>query len=197
MVPVERTKLTGGLTYKKRRGTIVDWNLCFSADGTSSGRNIKSGTPAFMAPVLLRNKGIARRTLGHDMESFFAVIIWIASLEYENEDAFLAKPLAVTLLDNKKPMDIAKSKLLWFRLEDEFQMDIIKHFNRLYQNDSRFITCISDLRQVLYTKERVNKEVGDVDPEEELFWTCMKKIDDYLEEEDGCNEMKWIDSHSS
>jgi hypothetical protein len=130
------------------------------------------------------------------MESFFAVIIWIASLEYENEGAFLAKPLAVTLLDNKKPEDIAKSKLLWFRINSEFQTDIIKHFNRLYRNDSRFVTCISDLRQVLYSDKRLDEGIGDADPEEELFWTCMEKIDDYLQGEDGCNEMKWINSQA-
>ena len=36
MVPVEGTKLTGGLTYERRRGTLIDWNLCFTADGTAS-----------------------------------------------------------------------------------------------------------------------------------------------------------------
>ena len=47
-----------------------------------------------MAPVLLEDKQIPRRTLGHDMESFFAVIIWIATLNYADEAAFQAKPLA-------------------------------------------------------------------------------------------------------
>jgi len=45
------------------------------------------------------------------MESFFAVIIWIATLDYDDEAVFLAKPLAkplaMTMLDKKKtPMDI-------------------------------------------------------------------------------------------
>ena len=92
MVPVGGCVLTGGLTYKDRSGTLIDWNLCFNAHGESSNRTFKSGTPAFMAPVLLEDKQIPRRTLGHDMESFFAVIIWIATLDYDDEAVFLAKP---------------------------------------------------------------------------------------------------------
>jgi hypothetical protein len=34
------------------------------------------------------------------------------------------------------------------------------------------------------------------DPKEKLFWTCMEKIDDYLEDQNGYDEMKWIDSHT-
>src|SRR5947208_15295507 len=82
LVPVNGSELTGGLTWE---GTIIDWNLCFNADGTSSGRTFKSGTPAFMAPILLKDEQIPRRTLSLDMESFFAVIIWIATLDKENE----------------------------------------------------------------------------------------------------------------
>src|SRR3954470_2822441 len=85
--------LTGGLTYKDRCGTLIDWNLCFNARGESSNRSFKSGTPAFMSPVLLKDKQIPRRTLAHDMESFFAVIVWIATLDFADEVAFLAKPL--------------------------------------------------------------------------------------------------------
>ena len=111
MIPIGGCVLTGGLTYKDRGGTLIDWNLCFNARGESSTRAFTSGTPAFMAPVLLQDKQIPRRNLGHDMESFFAVIIWIATLDYDDEAVFLAKPLAkplaMTMLDKKKtPMDI-------------------------------------------------------------------------------------------
>src|SRR5271155_5956902 len=103
MVPTGNSELTGGLTYEDRRGILVDWNLCFTADGTSSSRSFRSGTPAFMAQDLLMDeRKLPRRTLGHDMESFFAVIIWIASLDFESEKAFLRKPLAELLLDNTK-----------------------------------------------------------------------------------------------
>src|SRR5271170_6977360 len=99
---MEGSVLTGGLTYEDRCGTIIDWNLCFNADGTSPNRSFRSGTPAFMAPVLLDYEQILRRTLGHDMESFFAVIIWIATLDYDDEAALQAKPLASMMLDRKK-----------------------------------------------------------------------------------------------
>src|SRR2546430_16677465 len=91
LVPMDGCVLTGGLTDKDRSGTLIDWNLCFNARGESSNRTFRSGTPAFMAPVLLDDKPIPRRTLAYDMESFFAVIIWIASLDYADEAAFRAK----------------------------------------------------------------------------------------------------------
>src|SRR5271156_427305 len=154
MVPVESTKLTGGLTFEDRCGTIVDWNLCFTADGTSSNRSFRSGTPAFMAPVLLEDGKLARRTLGHDMESFFAVIIWMASLDYANEDAFRAKPLAVLLDNTKSAIDIVNAKMHWFGVDKQFKKQIIRHFQPLYRDDNRFITCISDLRETLYGNDR-------------------------------------------
>src|SRR3954454_20843198 len=108
---MEGCVLTEGLTYEDWRGTLIDWNLCFNARGESSNRSFRSGTPAFMAPVLLADKQIPRRTLAHDIESFFAVIIWIATLNYADEAALQAKPLASTMLDRKKtPRDIVGIK---------------------------------------------------------------------------------------
>ena len=197
MVPVEGTKLTGGLTYKDRRGTIVDWNLCFTSNGTSSNRSFRSGTPAFMAPVLLQDEKLARRTLGHDMESFFAVIIWMASVDYANEEAFQAKPLAILLDDTRRTIDIATTKLHWFEVEKRFKWQIVEHLEPLYRDDSGFITCISDLREFLYGDDRPNnRDIEATDAEEDLFRTCMMKIDDYLKEEKGCEEMRWIDSQA-
>ena len=208
MVPVERTKLTGGLTYEKRRGTIVDWNLCFSADGTSSGRNIKSGTPAFMASVLLKDKPICRRTLGHDMESFFAVIIWIATLDYFDEAAFQAKPLAMMMLDRRKaPIDIVNAKENWFNHPKTFRKQITNHFEPLYHYNKGFRKCLAKLREILYQEDDLdldddldkndNKVMEDADPMKEgLFRQCMKEIDDYLGETKGCDEMRWIDCNS-
>jgi hypothetical protein len=110
--------LTGGLTHEDRCGTIIDWNLCFNANGISSDRPLKSGTPVFMASALLNNKQIPRRTLGHDMESFFAVIIWIASLNYADEAAFLAKPLVSVM-----QTPIAKETL--FKIPEYFRMRVV------------------------------------------------------------------------
>ena len=198
MVPTGSSELTGGLTYEDRRGTLVDWNLCFTADGTSSSRSFRSGTPAFMAQDLLENKKLTRRTLGHDMESFFTAIIWIASLDFENEQVFLKKPLTKLMLNNKKsPDDVYSAKSSWFELRGRFQLVVINHLQVAYRRDNRFTTCISALRQIIFSEDRLYSiKVGNTDPEEELFRKCMKTIDDYLGETKGCDEMKEIDSQA-
>jgi hypothetical protein len=202
LVPEENSILTGGLTHEDRRGTVVDWNLCFTANGSSSGRVLKRGTPAFMAPVLLDNKPIARRTLCHDMESFFAVIIWIASLDYQDEPAFLAKPLINILFDKKTaPKHMVRAKRSWFYIQNDFRTEIVEHFTPFYYDDSRFISCLSKLRRILYhdSDEDGNgsEETGSADPMKEgMFRMCMKEMDGYLHETKGCDKMQWIDSHA-
>jgi hypothetical protein len=202
LVPGENSILTGGLTYEDRRGTVVDWNLCCTANGSSPGRAFKSGTPAFMAPILLDDKPIARRTLCHDIASFFAVIIWIASLDYQDEPAFLAKPLINILLDKKTaPKHMVRAKRSWFCIQDDFRTEIIEHPTPFYHDDSRFVSCLSKLRQILYhgSDEDGNSSegTGSADPMKEgVFRMCMKGMDDYLDETKGCDEMQWIDSHA-
>jgi hypothetical protein len=207
---VETGNLTGGLTYKDRRGTLIDWNLCFTTDGTSSNRSFRSGTPAFMAPALLDDDQIPRRTLAHDMESFFAVIIWIASLDYTDDAAFRAKPLVSTLLDPKKARtDIANTKGNWLNNPDLFRMRIVNYFEPFYREDMEWIKCLIKLRKILYPLPNQdelkaymasgpdNNETEDADPMKEgLFRTCMKAIDNYLGETKGCGEMQWIDSQA-
>jgi hypothetical protein len=167
-----------------------------------------------MAPVLLEEEPIPRRTLGHDMESFFAVILWIATLDYHNEATFQEKPLAKMMLDKKDPMDIVNAKGIWFKNSGEFLHSIIDHFEAPYLEDVRFLTSLDRLREILYPNEKTdlsvylsrrsrgldkndNNETGDTDPmKEDLFRQCMKEIDDYLNETKGCGEMQWIDSHA-
>ena len=212
---MEGCVLTGGLTYEDRRGTIIDWNLCFNADGASSNRAFRSGTPAFMASVLLDDEQIPRRTLGHDMESFFAVIIWIATLNYADEAAFQAKPLASTMLEKKTPRDIVRVKDSLFKIPENFRKQIINHFEPVYREDVRFLKYLLKLRRILYSPPDLNddvvlksykgggldkndkKETEDVDPMKEgLFRMCMKEMDEYLYETKGCHEMQWIDSQA-
>ena len=153
VVPVKGSQLTGGLTYETRRGTLIDWNLCFNADGTASGRSFRSGTPAFVAPILLEDTPIARRTLRHDMESFFAVILWVASLNYEDEVAFQAKPLVAIAVGKKPSSDIANAKIRWFGIPQEFKNCILRHFEKTYRKDRRFIRCVRALRRILYQRD--------------------------------------------
>jgi hypothetical protein len=214
LVPEEGCVLTGDLTYEDRSGTIIDWNLCFNANGTSSDRAFRSGTPAFMAPVLLSEEPIPRRTLGHDMESFFAVILWVATLDYHNEANFQEKPLAKMMLDKQKPMAIVNAKENWFKNSAGFLKWIVGHFEAPYLEDVPFLTYLDRLRDILYPDEKIDmgaylsrrsrsldknddKETGDTDPMKEgLFRQCMKEIDDYLNETKGCDQMQWVDSHS-
>jgi hypothetical protein len=189
---------------------LIDWNFCFDARGESSNRALKSGTRAFMAPVLLEDNPIPRRTLAHDMESFFTVIIWIATLDYFNEAAFQAKPLARTMLDERKaPMDIVYAKENWFNSPGSFREWITDHFEPLYRKDKGFRMCLAKLRKTLYPvlqedeeddldldddlDKNDNKVMEDADPMKEgLFRQCMKEIDDYLGETKGCDEMEQI-----
>jgi hypothetical protein len=189
---------------------LIDWNLCFNARGESSNRDVKSGTRAFMAPVLLEDNPIPRRTLAHDMESFFTVIIWIATLDYFNEAAFQTKPLAMTMLGKRKtPMDIVYAKENWFYSPRSFRERITDHFEPLYRRDKGFRMCLAKLRKILYPvlqkdeeddldldddlDKNDNKVMEDADPMKEgLFRQCMKEIDDCLGETKGCDEMEQI-----
>jgi hypothetical protein len=201
---VEGCVLTEGLTDKDRSGTLIDWNLCFNAKGESSNRAFRSGTPAFMAPVLLKDKQIPRRTLSHDMESFFAVIIWIATYNYDNEAAFQVKPLADILLDqDTAPKHIVNAKENWFTNTMSFREQIIDHFEVPYHQDAEFRRCLDKLRRILYTVhveddlgldgKNDNEEVGDDSMKVDLFRRCMKEIDNYLHDTKGCDEMELID----
>ena len=208
------SKLTGGLTIDHRRGTLVDWNLCFSADGRSSGRNFRSGTPAFMAPTLLSDERVTRRTLAHDMESFFAVIIWIASLDYDSISRFQNKPLVSILVDGKKARtDIAHAKESWFKIAENFKNSIIDNLEEPYLLDVDFVECLTELRKILYSsnfdenaylaslrnkveaKQKENPNPIDPDPmKEDVFRKCMKAIDEYLGDTKGCKEIEDINS---
>ena len=157
-----------------------------------------------MAPILLEDEPIARRTLGHDMESFFAVIIWMATWDYQSEAAFRAKPLATTLLEEKvRPVDIVNAKGSWFYKTKNFRRKIILHFTPYYRQDDEFVVCLNKLRRILYPSDDSDEDGNDskeresADPmREDLFQMCMKEIDDYLHETKGVDEMQWIDSRA-
>jgi hypothetical protein len=158
-----------------------------------------------MATALLKDENISQRTLGHDMESFFAVIIWMATLNYVDEAAFQAKPLAKVMLDRgKTPMDTANAKVAWFKVIREFQESITDHFEQPYRGDLGFLECVFKLREILYAEEPYdwkaylhgrldNKGTEKADPMKEgLFRMCMKEIDNYLNDTKGCDQMQWI-----
>ena len=139
LVPINISNLTGRRTYEDRRGTIIDWNLCFTADGTSSRRNYKSGTPPFMASIFRGDEPIPRRTLGQDMESFFAVIIWIASFTFYDETAFRNKPIAKALLDRtNSAQNIRDAKGFWFSTAGHFKKNITATLNLGIQKTKSF-----------------------------------------------------------
>ena len=164
-----------------------------------------------MAPVLLSGETIPRRTLAHDMESFFAVIIWIASLDYHDHVAFQAKPLAANLLNrNTEAIHIANAKKVWFQNPGEFHRSIITHLEEVYYLDSDFRKCLIQLRKILYPPDDFDEEAYLIDGEnkakekedpdqmkEGLFRECMKAIDTYLGEKRGIKEIEFINSLAS
>ena len=85
MATTSTTELTGPLSNTNRpKGTIVDWNLSYKASGLSTSRQVRSGTPVFMALSLLDpDVNVQQRILKHDVESFFAVILYM-TLSHKN-----------------------------------------------------------------------------------------------------------------
>src|SRR5271154_5353219 len=133
----------------------------------------------------------------------------MATFIFVDDAAFRAKPLADILLDEKAaPKHIANAKDKWFKNTESFRNLIINHFEPLYRQDKEFRKCIIKLRKILYPvrleddldldddlDKNDNEEMVDVDPmKEDLFRQCMKEIDDYLHEANGCDEMQLIDS---
>jgi hypothetical protein len=144
------------------------------------------------------------------MESFFAVIIWIATFSYDNEAAFRTKPLANILLDQKtSPKHIANAKDRWFKDPELFRTEVVNHFEPVYRRDMRFLKSLLKLRQILYSipdlngdlelksymddldlDQNDNEEMKGADPMKEgLFRMCMEAMDEYLGEEEGCREI--------
>src|SRR5205809_2350840 len=164
-----------------------------------------------MAPALLDDKPIARRTLAHDMESYFAVIIWMASLNYDDEHAFQTKPLVDLLLDNTKARDIVNSKLRWFKDMELFREEIVDHFEQPYKDDKEFKRCLYRLCNILYPLNFFDEEAflddgsdgdnskkaGDArDAKDGLFRMCMNAVDSYLGDTTGCDQIQWIDDRA-
>jgi hypothetical protein len=157
-----------------------------------------------MSPDLLDHDEIPRRTLSHDMESFFAVIIWIATLNYD-DDVFQSKPLADVLNRNIAPRYIVTAKGYWFKQRKAFRKSIINHFEKPYLEDREFLTCLYELRKILYVDEDESDEdsqailFGNFDIKDDdlmkegVFRRCMELIDDYLDQTKGIDEMDWID----
>ena len=133
------------------------------------------------------------------------VIIWIASLTYQDETIFLAKPLAVQLLaPNANHIQLAAAKGNWFYNRETFVKQIVDNFERNFYEDRRFKICILELCAILYPIHAIDNEAlldlegkgtDSTDPMKEgLFRMCMKEIDGYLSETKGIEEMNYIDS---
>jgi hypothetical protein len=103
---------------------------------------------------------------------------------------------------NKAPIDIIFAKNTWFGKQKSFREWIIDYFEPLYREDRRFVACLSKLRRILYPdddpdEDGIDSETECADPMKEgVFQMCMKEIDDYLPEQNGVREMRWIDFHA-
>lgn len=183
VVPVASSTLTGDSKPSDYWGSIVDWNLCFHADGTASNWVLKSGTPMFIPLSLLQDELVPRRTLGHDMEGFFAVIIWVAS--FTTGEAYTVKPLVQGLIRRKSsPIDYFFAKDSLFGRKHTFKTLIIKHFEPRFAENRGFVACVCGLREMLYPASgRVCAEEDMI--EQGLFKRCMGLLDGFLGETKG------------
>jgi hypothetical protein len=209
LVPLDTSKLMGSCT--DRAATLVDWDLCFAADGRASSRSLKSGTPIFMSPRLLYDEPLTRRTLAHDAESFFAVTIWIASYVFRNEKEFRQKPLAADEVIHATPYEKGQIKWTWFSDPKRFASEIIEHLERPFRQDLEFCALLLDLRALLYPrasmseiKEKILRgetvranEEEDGDMKEDVVRRYMQLIDEYLKNDEGCRELSAIDERAA
>jgi len=88
-----------------------------------------------------------------------------------------------------------------------FRKSIINHFEKPYLEDREFLTCLYELRKILYVDEDESDEdsqailFGNFDSKDDdlmkegLFRRCMELIDDYLDQTKGSDQMDWIDEN--
>lgn len=125
-----------------------------------------------MAPCLLTGSLPSRRNLAHDLESLFAVTIWLASYEHNDELAFREKPLAQKLLSKANPDDLGNQKLIWFSNAKKFKKSIINYMVPIFRKNKRFCALLLALRAVLYpvnlsTDEEILAEMSSSGEEKE------------------------------
>ena len=201
LATTSETLLTGMKSMKDRKGTIIDWNYSYPASGSPTSRQNRSGTPAFMALDLLDKwKSVPRRTIRHDLESFFAVVLFMASY-YHNEN-WESSPLADTMLPKREMQHIYYAKSAIFTKPTEFKDKILQYLSPMIPDGERFKKLLEDMRSSLYPFDSENTD--NIVPDEEVTAICedlfkrnMSFIDDFLRDDCGVTSLMDIDARKA
>lgn len=191
MATTSTTELTGPLSDTNRpKGTIIDWNLSYKASGLSTSRQVRSGTPAFMALSLLDpDVNVQQRTLKHDLESFFAVILYM-TLSHKN--AKWQKSTFARAFDMSKDFeDIYTIKSSMLLVNFQFKKACLNYIDTQILGGGDIKMLLEDMRSLLYS------DYGDEDMTgsyEELFRDIIDIIDRYLHDDHGRRRLEAIDA---
>ena len=200
MATLPETVLTGPPSEKPRpRGTIIDWNYSYPALGLATSRHVRSGTPSFMALELLNPKNqIRRRTLRHDLESFFAVVLYMAT-RYKNPD-WKFSALAAATAPSQTLEFVYRYKLSMFTTAAQFQLDILDQLSPEVAENSDFKQLLENMRFTLYSPGWNIQTTNDEEETrlcEELFKKIMGYIDEFLQDRHGTTSLEEIDARKA
>lgn len=194
------TALTGLSPEMQRpKGTIIDWNFSYPASGLPTSRHVRSGTPAFMALELLNAKdNVRQRTLRHDLESFFAVVLFMA-MSHENPD-WTSSWFAGAFRSDKSWNDIYILKTAMFKTGSTgFQEWCLDDRKSDFPSGQKFKQLLEDMRTSLYSdhSESSSDDEDNTKYCEALFLRIMGIIDKYLGNEHGRTSLKEIDDRKA
>ena len=192
------TSLTGQKSEIDRKGTIIDWNYSYRASGLATSRHSRSGTPAFMALDLLDvYKEVPRRTIRHDLESFFAVVLFMAT-RYHNEK-WDGSPLASAMSPNQNTKQIFNAKSSLFENRNQFKLKALNYLSPKIPDGERFKKLLEDMRSSLYPLDPddavEDEEVTKIC--EDLFKRNMSFIDKFLGDRCGVTSLHEIEKRKA
>ncbi|KAM0798194.1 hypothetical protein BDR22DRAFT_974686 [Usnea florida] len=205
MATTPNTILTAQSEIRPRKGTIIDWNLSYPASEfpTSS----RSGTPVFMALDLLylpndKDDDVTKiRTLRHDLESFFHVMLYMAMI-YKNP-LWSKCHFAGAFNDKETWRDIHNCKYAMLSTDKNFQRFYLKQLPADdFPGGSKFQELLQDIRRSIYDDDEEQKTSSDnkdyIINCEALFRRIMKLIDQHIGEDGiGCLDLKEIDDRKA
>ena len=141
---------------------------------------------------------VPRRSIRHDLESFFAVIIFITTRHHNSN--WPSSPLARAISPNQNTAQIYNAKSYMFKNGNEFKRKILAHLSPMIPDSERFITLLEDMRSWLYPLDTDNSN-DTVQDEEEVPKTCedlskqnMSIIDTFLGDDCGVTSLMDIEA---
>lgn len=189
MAVTRDTRLTGRLTWEHRKGTLIDWNYSYPATGTFTSRFFRSGTPQFMAFELLdQYQDPQTRTVRHDLESFFAVALYMAT-KHRN-DAWVGTPLQKAITEPETNDGISDRRWKLVSNNGFFQDRVLHRLSPQLKGDKEFGNLLTGIRNALYPP---NYPVDPQTAPDELFKLVVLLIDRYCQDTEGEQSLAEID----